>query len=63
MELETMLKNGAILRYRDPHGFYLVWKGKTFQCCKKEVESLAKRGRIRPNCKDQHGVYLFTYCG
>ena len=56
----SLLRQGGSLRYRPPHGFYVVLGGET-----KPVDQAAGRQAVtsklvRPNGIDQHGVYLFA---
>lgn len=60
MTIEQQLRNGASLRYRDPHGFYIVKCGERIRVEQSEAEKLVRKGVVRPNTKDQHGVYLFA---
>ena len=58
--LLQLLKSGGSLRYRPPHGFYVVLGGET-----KPVDQAAGRQAVtsklvRPNGIDPHGVYLFA---
>lgn len=60
MNIVQMLKSGASLRYREPKGFYLVQQGISHPCDQAEARKLVEQRKVRPNTKDQHGVYLFA---
>ena len=58
--LLQLLKSGASLRYRPPHGFYVVLAGKTQPVSQAEAKKAVESRAVRPAGKDQHGVYLFA---
>ena len=58
--LLQLLKSGASLRYRPPHGFYVVLGGETKPVDQAEAKKAVESRAVRPAGKDQHGVYLFA---
>lgn len=58
--LLQLLKSGASLRYRPPHGFYVVVAGKQQPISQAEAKKAVESRAVRPAGKDQHGVYLFA---
>ena len=60
MSLMTQLKQGGVLRFRPPHGFYVVMHGKHQPVRVEEAEQAIKARRVRPLEMDQFGVYHFT---
>ena len=55
-----LLRSGGSLRYRPPHGFYVVLGGKTQPVSQAEAKKAVESRAVRPAGKDQHGVYLFA---
>ena len=60
MTLIQLLKSGASMRYRPPHGFYTVMSGKSTPLSEATGRAAVQSGVVRPAGKDPHGVYLFT---
>lgn len=62
MTLLHLLKTGAVLRYRQGFGFYVVRQGKTTSVNQGEAEAAVRAGRIRPESTqpDKFGVYHFA---
>ena len=60
MSLLQLLKSGGVLRYRPPHGFYVVLAGKSTPVSESEARAAVTSKTVVPNGKDQHGVYLFA---
>ncbi len=62
MTLVQHLKAGAVLRYRQGFGFYVVRQGKTTSVNQTEAEAAVRAGRVRPESKeaDKFGVYHFA---
>lgn len=62
MTLIQHLRAGAVLRYRQGFGFYVVRQGKTTSVNQSEAESAIRAGRVRPESKeaDKFGVYHFA---
>ena len=62
MTLDQLLANGGVLRYRPPHGFYIVRKGERHAITQEEGEAAVKTGKVRPESSepDIHGVWHFT---
>lgn len=60
MTLIQLLQSGAVLRYRDPYGFYTVLSGKSTPLSDATGRAAVQSGLVRPAGKDQHGVYLFA---
>ena len=58
--LIQLLKSGASMRYRPPHGFYTVLAGKSTPLSEATGRAAVQSGLVRPAGKDQHGVYLFA---
>ena len=56
----SLLRQGASLRYRPPHGFYVVLAGKQQPVSQSEARKAVEAKLVRPNGIDQHGVYLFA---
>ena len=54
------LRNGGSLRFRPPHGFYVVLAGQRVLISQGAAKAAVRAGRVRPNGIDQHGVYLFA---
>lgn len=59
-EIKKLLRQGGSLRYRPPHGFYVVLAGKTQPASQDEARKAVESRAVRPAGKDQHGVFLFT---
>ena len=55
-----LLRQGGSLRYRPPHGFYVVLAGKQQPVSQAEARKAVESRTVRPNGIDQHGVYLFA---
>lgn len=55
-----LLRQGGSLRYRPPHGFYVVLGGKTQPVSQDEARKAVESRAVRPAGKDQHGVFLFA---
>ena len=55
-----LLRQGGSLRYRPPHGFYVVTNGKSTPVSQDEARKAVESRTVRPAGKDQHGVYLFA---
>lgn len=64
MNLNQLLNNGGVLRYREPHGFYVIRQGERWPVAKEDVEAAIKAGKVRTesNKPDVHGVWHFTKC-
>lgn len=62
MTLIQHLKAGAVLRYRQGFGFYVVRQGKTTSVNQAEAEAAVRAGRVRPESTrpDKFGVYHFA---
>ena len=60
MNLLQMLQSGGVLRYRPPHGFYVVMRGKSTAITDAEARAAVSAKKVLPNGIDQHGVYLFA---
>jgi hypothetical protein len=62
MTLIQHLRAGAVLRYRQGFGFYVVKAGKTTSVNQAEAEAAVRAGRVRPESKeaDKFGVYHFA---
>lgn len=62
MTLIQHLRAGAVLRYRQGFGFYVVRQGKTTSVNQSEAESAIRAGRVRPESKeaDKFGVFHFA---
>jgi hypothetical protein len=62
MTLIQHLRAGAVLRYRQGFGFYVVKDGKTTSVNQAEAESAIRAGRVRPESAqpDKFGVYHFA---
>ena len=58
--LKQQLLSGAVLRYRPPHGFYVVRSGLTIPVSQSEAQAAVKAGRVRPAGISAHGVYVFS---
>ena len=56
----SLLRSGGSLRYRPPHGFYVVLAGKQQPISQDEARKAVESRAVRPAGKDQHGVYLFA---
>lgn len=56
----SLLRQGGSLRYRPPHGFYVVVAGKQQPISQAEAKKAVESRAVRPAGKDQHGVYLFA---
>ena len=59
-EIKKLLMTGGVLRYRPPHGFYVVLGGETQPVSQAEAKKAVESRAVRPAGKDQHGVYLFA---
>lgn len=59
-EIKKLLMTGGSLRYRPPHGFYVVLGGKAHKVDQAEARKAVESRAVRPAGKDQHGVYLFA---
>lgn len=59
-DLRQKLRSGGSLRYRPPHGFYVVSIGKSTPILDSVARQAITTGLVRPAGVDQHGVYLFT---
>lgn len=62
MTLIQQLRSGAVLRYRQGFGFYVVKDGKTTSVNQTEAEVAIRSGRVRPESKeaDKFGVFHFA---
>lgn len=62
MTLIQHLRAGAVLRYRQGFGFYVVHQGKTTSVNQDEAEQAVRAGRVRPESKepDKFGVHHFA---
>ncbi|MCX7509441.1 hypothetical protein [Delftia tsuruhatensis] len=62
MTLIQHLRAGAVLRYRQGFGFYVVRQGKTTSVNQAEAEQAIRAGRVRPESKqaDKFGVFHFA---
>lgn len=60
MSLMTQLKQGGVLRFRPPHGFYVVMHGKDQPVRTEEAEQAIKAKRVRPLEMDKFGVFHFA---
>ncbi|WP_047219112.1 hypothetical protein [Delftia lacustris] len=62
MTLIQHLRAGAVLRYRQGFGFYVVRQGKTTSVNQAEAEQAIHAGRVRPESKqaDKFGVFHFA---
>lgn len=62
MTIIQHLKSGAVLRYRQGFGFYVVKDGKSTNVQQTEAESAIRAGRVRPESTrpDKFGVYHFS---
>jgi hypothetical protein len=62
MTLIQHLRGGAVLRYRQGFGFYVVKDGKYTNVTQAEGESAIRAGRVRPESKeaDKFGVFHFA---
>jgi hypothetical protein len=62
MGLIHMLKNGAVLRYREGFGFYAVRQGQQISVDQTEAEAAVRAGRARPEGRgpDKFGVFHFA---
>ncbi|XJC77634.1 hypothetical protein ACHFCA_16520 [Delftia tsuruhatensis] len=62
MGLIQMLKNGAVLRYREGFGFYAVRQGQQISVNQAEAEAAVRAGRARPEGRgpDKFGVFHFA---
>ena len=56
----ALLRQGGSLRYRPPHGFYVVTNGKSTPVSQAEAKKAVESRAVRPAGKDQHGVYRFA---
>ena len=59
-EIKKLLMTGGSLRYRPPHGFYVVRSGLTIPVSQSEAQAAVKAGRVRPAGISAHGVYVFS---
>ena len=62
MNLDQLLNNGGALRYRPPHGFYVIRQGERWPVPKEEIEAAIKARKVKPESDkpDIHGVWHFT---
>lgn len=60
MTLVQLLQSGGVLRYRPPHGFYTVLRGKHVAVTEAEARAAVAAKQVRPDGIDQHGVYIFA---
>lgn len=62
MTLDQLLNNGGVLRFRSPHGFYVVRQNERHHITQAEGEAAVKRGLVVPESSqpDIHGVWHFT---
>ena len=62
MNLNQLLNNGGVLRFRPPHGFYVVRQSERHHITQAEGEAAVKRGLVVPESSqpDIHGVWHFT---
>ena len=60
MTLIQLLQTGGVLRYRTPHGFYVVLRGKHVAVTEAEARAAVTAKQVRPDGVDQHGVYIFA---
>lgn len=63
MNLLQMLQSGGVLRWRPPHGFYVVLRGKHVAVTEAEARAAVTAKQVRPDGIDQHGVYIFALTG
>ena len=63
MNLLQMLQSGGVLRWRPPHGFYVVLRGKHVAVTEAEARAAVTAKQVRPDGVDQHGVYIFALTG
>ena len=56
----SLLRQAGSLRYRPPHGFYVVTNGKSTPVSQAEAKKAVESRTVRPAGIDQHGVYLFA---
>ena len=63
MTLIQLLQTGGVLRYRPPHGFYVVLRGKSTAITDAEARAAVSAKKVLPNGIDQHGVYIFALTG
>lgn len=62
MTLGQLLNNGGVLRFRPPHGFYVVRQSERHHITQAEGEAAVKQGLVVPESSqpDIHGVWHFT---
>lgn len=62
MGLIQMLKNGAVLRYREGFGFYAVKAGLQSPVDQGQAEAAVRAGNVRPEGRgpDKFGVFHFA---
>lgn len=62
MNLDQLLNNGGALRYREPHGFYVIRQGERWPVPKEEIEAAIRAGKVRPESDkpDAYGIWHFT---
>jgi hypothetical protein len=62
MTLIQHLRAGAVLRYRQGFGFYVVKDGKSTNVTQDEAMAAIRAGRVRPESKeaDKFGVFHFA---
>lgn len=62
MGLIQMLKNGAVLRYREGFGFYAVKAGLQSPVDQSQAEAAVRAGKVRPEGRgpDKFGVFHFA---
>lgn len=61
-KLDSLLSNGAVLRYKPGFGFYAVQRGTQHSVDQAEAETGVRKGRFRPEGQgpDKFGVYHFA---
>ena len=62
MTLIQHLRGGAVLRYRQGFGFYVVKDSKSTNVTQDEAMAAIRAGRVRPESKeaDKFGVFHFA---
>lgn len=60
MTLNQLLANGAALRYRPVGGFFSVYKGVAYPVTEKDATDAIKARRVKPEGKNEFGVYFFS---
>lgn len=61
MTLIQLLQSGGVLRYRPPHGCYVVLAGRHVNVTESEVRGAIEARQVRPLGADRHGVHLFAF--